>query len=179
MLTSRRSNSTSIFAVPQKYHLSPLKVKLFSTVVNTHTYIHKTKPVSETLNKDTGNAYTALYFPISCQCLTGTLQGRSHPFQLPSYIPFWLPMRLDRVNYPSWTANMSVTFRPYCFRIIFFHSTINSPGYCFYSIFFPNPFLIHCDLTFHSLVNLTCRSQLTWSSNSTNKEIISLSNQST
>ena len=67
MLASRRSKSTSIFVVPQKYHPSPLKVKLFSIVMNTHTYIHtyihKTKPVSETLNKDTGNAYTALYFP--------------------------------------------------------------------------------------------------------------------
>ena len=67
MLASRRSNSTSIFAVPQKYHLSPLKVKLISIVMNTHTHththIHKTKPVSETHSKDTGNAYTALYFP--------------------------------------------------------------------------------------------------------------------
>ena len=56
-------------------------------------------------------------YPISCQCLKATLQGRSHPFQLPSYLPIQLPMRLGRVNYPSWTAKMPVTFRPYYFRI--------------------------------------------------------------
>ena len=115
MLASRRSNSTSIFAVPEKYHLSALKVKLFSIVMNTHT--NKTKPISETHSKDTGNTYTACTYPISCQCLKATLQGRSHPFQLPSYLPIQLPMRLGRVNYPSWTAKMPVTFRPYYFRI--------------------------------------------------------------
>ena len=143
MLASRRSNSTSIFAVPQKYHPSPLKVKLFSIVMNTHTYIHTYIKQNLFLRHSTRTQVMLIQpctSPISFQCLTVTLQGRSHPFQLPSYILFWLPMRLGRVNYPSWTANMSVTFRPYCFRIIFFHSTINFPGYCFYSIFFLNPY---------------------------------------
>ena len=122
MLASRRSNSTSIFAVPQKYHLSPLKVKLISIVMNTHTHTHTHTYIKQNLFlRHTARTQVMLIqpctSPICCQCLTVTLQGRSHPFRLPSYIPFRLPMRLGRVSYPSWTAKMPVIFRPYFFRI--------------------------------------------------------------
>lgn len=118
MLASRRSNSTSIFAVPQKYHPSPLKVKLISIVMNTqtHTYVKQNLFLRHTARTQVMLIRPCIS-PISCQCLTVTLQGRSHPFQLPSYIAFRLPMRLGRVNYPSWTAKMPVIFRPYFFRI--------------------------------------------------------------